>query len=46
MNRLQDKVAIITGQLISVSGGTYMPYRTPQGGWTNVPVITGNGMVF
>ncbi len=39
----------VTGTTINLDGGALAAggwYRTPQGGWTNVPVITGNGMGF
>lgn len=39
----------ITGTTMHLDGGALAAggwYRTPQGGWTNVPVISGNGMLF
>ncbi|CAB1370886.1 SDR family NAD(P)-dependent oxidoreductase [Denitratisoma oestradiolicum] len=39
----------VSGTTINLDGGALAAggwYRTPQGGWTNVPVITGNGMAF
>lgn len=39
----------MTGTTLHLDGGALAAggwYPTPQGGWTNVPVITGNGMVF
>jgi NAD(P)-dependent dehydrogenase (short-subunit alcohol dehydrogenase family) len=39
----------VTGTTLHLDGGALAAggwYRTPQGGWTNVPVITGNGMSF
>ena len=40
--------AWVTGTSINVDGGALAAggwYRTPQGEWTNVPLISGNGMV-
>lgn len=40
--------AWITGTAIHVDGGALAAagwYRTPQGGWTNTPLISGNGIV-
>lgn len=39
----------VTGTTMHLDGGALAAggwYRTPQGGWTNVPVISGNGMLF
>lgn len=39
----------VTGTTIHLDGGALAAggwYRTPQGGWTNVPVIVDNGMAF
>lgn len=39
----------VSGTTINLDGGALAAggwYRTPQGGWTNVPVITANGMGF
>ncbi|HQS94905.1 MAG: short-chain dehydrogenase [Novosphingobium sp. 16-62-11] len=40
--------AWVTGTTINVDGGALAAggwYRTPQGEWTNVPLISGNGLV-
>lgn len=40
--------AWVTGSAINIDGGALAAagwYRTPQGEWTNVPLISGNGLV-
>ncbi|MBF9149830.1 SDR family NAD(P)-dependent oxidoreductase [Novosphingobium jiangmenense] len=40
--------AWVTGSTINIDGGALAAagwYRTPQGEWTNVPLISGNGLV-
>ena len=42
-----DLSAWVTGTTVHVNGGALAAagwYRTPQGGWTNTPIVTGGGL--